>query len=160
MNMDDKFIKIAIKEALKAKSEGEVPVGAIIVLNDKVMARAHNKTNSMNDATAHAELLVIRKASKKIGDWRLGDCEIFVTLEPCPMCASAILLSRIRRVVFGAYDKECGAFGSKTNLKTIFPSYNPSLEIKGGELEHECIIIIKDFFNKIRNKYNSEGRDG
>lgn len=149
-------MKVAIKEALKGESAGEIPVGAVIVCDGKVIAKAHNKTELLKDSTAHAEILAIRKASKKIGDWRLNNCEIYVTLEPCPMCASAIILSRIKRTVFGAYDKEYGAFGSKINLKEIFPSVNPLLEIKGGVLENECSQILKGFFNKIRNKYNSK----
>jgi tRNA(adenine34) deaminase len=151
---EEKFLKVAIKEALSGESNGEVPVGAVIVCNKKIISKAHNKTLSLKDPTAHAEILAIRKAAKKIGDWRLNNCEIYVTLEPCPMCASAIMISRLKKVIFGAYDNDYGAFGSKTNLKKIFPSLNPALEIKGGVLEDQCSLILKSFFNKLRNKYN------
>jgi tRNA(adenine34) deaminase len=151
---EEKFMKIALKEALKGESKGEVPVGTVIVCDEKIIVRAHNKTSFLKDPTAHAEIIAIRKAAKKIGDWRLNNCEIYVTLEPCPMCASAIMFARIKKVVFGAHDKDYGAFGSKTNLKNTFLSLNPSLEIKGGVLEGQCSQILKGFFNKLRNKYN------
>ncbi len=154
INVKKGFMKVAIKEALKGESAGEIPVGAVIICDGKVIAKAHNKTSFLKDPTAHAEILAIRKAAKKIGDWRLNNCEIYVTLEPCPMCASAIMLARIKKVIFGTYDKDYGAFGSKTNLKNTFPSLNPSLEIKGGVLEEQCSQILKGFFNKLRNKYN------
>lgn len=138
-----------MKEAINlAKQSGsDVPIGAIIVKNGKIIASAHNEKEKTNDVTAHAEILVIKKAAEKLGNWRLDDCEIYVTLEPCPMCAWAILQSRIKTVYFGSYDHQYGAFGSVIDLRTQAKS---SLKVYGGILEKECDEIINDFWKSKR----------
>lgn len=158
--MDEKFMREALKEAKKAFEKDEVPVGAIIVYKGKVVSKGHNLRESKNDPTAHAEIIALRKVAKKLGDWRLDECDIYVTLEPCPMCASAILYSRIKRVIFGAFDKDNGAFGSKINLLDIFANSKSHIDIKGGILKEECEAIIQSFFKGVRRKYNNAGRDG
>lgn len=146
MNSDYiKFMNTAIEEA--EKSGNDIPVGAVIVYNDKIIAKAHNQKELENDATSHAEILVIKEASKKIKNWRLNNTVLYVTLEPCPMCAAAILYSRIPKIVFGAYDPLYGAFGSTMNMCDLI-KFNP--EIKGGILEENCSTLIKNFFKKQR----------
>ncbi len=144
------FMKVAIEEAKKAYLKGEVPVGAVIVKDNEIIARAHNLCESLNQATAHAEVLVIDEASKKLKSQRLLDCELYVTLEPCPMCAGAIINSRIKKVYFGAYDEKSGSVGSKINL--FFCGFNHTPNFKGGILEDECLSILKSFFQEIRGK--------
>ncbi len=149
--IDEKYMKIALKEAQKALEIGEVPVGAVIVMNGKIIARGHNKRESNHDPLAHAELIAIKKASRKLEAWRLNECELYVTLEPCPMCAGAIMLSRLNRVIFGAYDEKGGAIGPQFNLfeeKVV----NHTPLITGGICLEECRTIIKDFFSKKRTK--------
>ena len=116
MDIKEKFMKVALKEAKKACEKLEVPVGAVIVKDGKIIAKAHNQKETKFDTTKHAEILAIQKASKKLGAWRLLDCEMYVTLEPCPMCAGAIINSRIKKVYIGASDEKTGAVGSKLNL--------------------------------------------
>lgn len=142
-------MQIAIKEAKKAQKIDEVPIGAVIVVNGKILGKAFNKRNSSKIATHHAEILAIEKACKKLGDWRLENAEIFVTLEPCPMCAGAIANARIKKLVFGAYDT------SGTNHNLIFEILNDTrlnhkVEIVGGILESECKQLLTDFFKKKR----------
>lgn len=149
--MKNKYIDLAYKEALKAYKCDEVPVGAVIVLNGKVIAKAYNKKVSSNDVCAHAEILAIKKASAKLKDWRLVDCEMYVTLEPCPMCAGAILNSRIRKVFIGTQEPRSGAAGSKINLFENY-NYNHKVEYEVGILESECKEIIQLFFKRLRNK--------
>lgn len=137
-----------MNEAIKiAQSSGtDVPVGAIIVKNGEIIASACNEKEKNNDASAHAEILAIRKASAKLGNWRLEDYELYVTLEPCPMCAWAILQSRIKAIYFGSFDKQYGAFGSAIDLSKIGNGTNFGLQVYGGILEEECDNIIKSFW--------------
>lgn len=139
-----KYMQIAIKEAYK--SAEDIPVGAVIVKNDIIIATAHNLRECDNDITSHAEILAIRQAEKIFGNWRLDGCEMYVTLEPCPMCGWAILQSRISKVYFGSYDLKYGAF-SKCRLDKI---YSNSTDFYGGICELECDEILKDFFKRIR----------
>lgn len=141
-------MKLALKEAHKAAAIDEVPVGAVIVLNDKVIARGFNKREINNDPLGHAEMIAIRKASKKLNNWRLVDCELYVTVEPCAMCAGAIMWSRLKRVVYGTSDPKGGAMGEVFNLfDERIVNHIP--EIKGGVLAKECKEVIQSFF---RNK--------
>lgn len=147
----EKFMKIALKEAEKSYNEGEVPIGAVIVLNGKVVAKGRNKRNNSKNAIAHAEIVAINKACKKIGDWRLENAEMYVTLEPCPMCAGAIANSRIKKVYFGAYERKSGAVLS--NFHILFSTgLNHQAEVEGGVLEEKCSIILKKFFKNKRNE--------
>lgn len=138
-----------IKQAIEiAKCSGDdVPVGAIIAKDNKIIAFAHNEREQNNDPSAHAEILAIRQAASILGNWRLDDCELYVTLEPCPMCAWAILQSRINAVYFGSYDTQYGAFGSKIDLRELA---NSKPKVFGGILEKECDNVIKDFWDKKR----------
>lgn len=145
----EKFMKQALKEANKAYDELEIPVGAIIVKDGKVVARAHNQKEKKQDTTKHAEITAIQKASKKLNNWRLNDCEMYVTLEPCAMCAGAIVNSRIKKVYIGAKDLKTGACGSKLNLLQDF-DFDTSVKVETGILEEECQIILKEFFKEIR----------
>lgn len=145
---DEKYMLLALEEAKKAAEKGEVPIGAVIVRNGEVVAAAHNERETTFDATAHAETSAIRDACKKLGGWHLTDCTLYVTLEPCPMCAGAIINSRIDRVVFGAFDNREGAFGSLINLASYPYSSRP--EIVGGVMEKECKTVLSEFFKKLR----------
>ncbi len=149
MNQNEKFMRLALKEGEKAKLKGEVPIGCVIVKDNKVLVRAHNNKESKMDATKHAEMIAIQKASKKLKDWRLIDCDIYVTLEPCPMCAGAISNSRIRKVYFGAYDTVSGCAGTVYNLCDS-PTFYHKTEVEGGVLEDECSQFIKNFFKERR----------
>ena len=151
--MDKKYMKIALKEAEKALSIYEVPVGAILVYKGQVIGRGHNMRESLNDPTAHAEILAIKEASKFLKSWRLKDCTLYVTLEPCAMCAGAIVNSRIDRVVIGARDLKRGCCGTVEDL-TNHPKFNHKVEVKFGVLEDESSKIISDFFAKLRKKNN------
>ena len=132
-----------------AKSSGkDIPIGAVIVKNDKIIAKAVNEREKNNNVICHAEIIALQKACKKLKNWRLNDCEIYVTLEPCPMCASAILQARINKIYFGAYDILNGAFGSKSDMRKIM-DYNA--EVKGGLMEEECSKLLKDYFERLRN---------
>ena len=149
MTQDEIFMKEALKEAAKARKKDEVPIGAVIVHNNKIIAKGHNLRETKHDALGHAEIIAIRKANKKLKSWRLVDCTIYVTVEPCSMCAGAILQSRIDRIVYGTEDIKGGALGSSYNLfeqKNI----NHIPEIVSGVLKEECSQIIKDFFKKKR----------
>lgn len=149
MNKDEKWMQVAINEAKKAEAIGEVPVGAIIIKNDQIIAKAHNKPILKNDPTAHAEILAIRSAGKKIKNYRLTGTAIYVTLEPCSMCLGAIIHARIEKIIFGAFDKKTGACGSSENLKnTHFFHYKS--KINGGVLEKNCKDMLQDFFKKRR----------
>ncbi len=139
-------MKRAINLAKQAK--GEIPVGALIVKDGEVIAETFNQKEVLNDVTAHAEILAIREAELKLGRWRLEDCEMYVTLEPCPMCAWAIINSRIKTVYFGSYDHNYGALGSCIDLRKIA---NSKLKVFGGIMEEECNSILTDFFNNKRN---------
>ena len=143
-------MKEALKEAKKAYAIEEIPVGCVIVKDGKIIARGYNKRESVQDVTLHAEMIAIKKACKKLGSWRLEDCDMYVTLEPCPMCSGAIIQSRIKNVYFGAYDLKTGAAGSVFNLFD-YP-FNHKVNVVGGVLERECSQIIKDFFKELRQK--------
>jgi len=143
--MNPEFMKKAIEMA--KKSEKDVPVAAVIVKNGKIIAKAVNEREKTQYTYAHAEMLAISEANKKLKNWRLNDCEMYVTLEPCPMCASALLQARISKIYFGAYDLLNGAFGSKSDMRDIM-GYNA--EVKGGIMEDECVKILKNYFEGMR----------
>lgn len=132
---------------LAKKANGEIPVGAIIIKDGEILAETFNQKEVLNDVTAHAEILAIREAEKKLGRWRLDDCEMYVTLEPCPMCAWAIINSRIKTVYFGAYDHNYGALGSAIDLRKLA---NSKLKVYGGIMEKECTEVLDEFFDKMR----------
>lgn len=141
----------AISEALKAGQIGEVPIGAVIVLDDQIVSRAHNLRESEQRSIAHAELLAIDEACKTIGSWRLEDAVLYVTLEPCPMCAGAIVLSRVKKVVFGAYDPKGGCAGTLMNLLDD-ERFNHQSEVVGGVLENQCGELLSQFFRDLRQR--------
>lgn len=149
MEYKEKFMKEALKEAQKAYNKLEIPVGAVIVKDGKIIARAHNQKETKFDTTKHAEILAIQKASKKLEAWRLLDCEMYVTLEPCSMCAGAIINSRIKKVYIGAVDKKTGAVGSVLNLFKDY-TFNHKVEYEKGIMERECEQILKQFFKDLR----------
>ena len=153
MENKEKFMKEALKEAKKAYGKLEVPVGAIIVKDGKIIARAHNVKETKFDTTKHAEIIAIQKASKKLNAWRLLDCQMYVTLEPCAMCAGAIINSRIKKVYIGANDEKTGAVGSVLNLLEDY-KFNHSVEVEKGILKQDCEDILKQFFKQLRNKSN------
>ncbi len=147
--MHEKFMKEAIKEAKKALLKDEVPIGCVIVHEDKIIARGHNLRESKQQSIAHAEIIAIQKACKKIESWRLENCTLYVTLEPCPMCSGAILQSRIENVVFGAYDPKGGCIESCMNMYKI-NGFNHYPKTLGGVLEEECSLLLKNFFKEKR----------
>ena len=146
--MEEKFMKAALKEAKKAYDKLEVPVGAVIVKDRKIIARAHNLKETKNDTTKHAEILAIQKASKKLNSWRLIDCEMYVTLEPCSMCAGALINSRIKKVYIGASDQKTGAVGSVFNLLEDY-TFNHKVEYEKGVMQEECENILKEFLKEL-----------
>lgn len=148
--MEEKFMKEALKEAQKAFEKDEVPVGAVIVKDNKIIARAHNVKETKHDATSHAEILAIQKACKKLGAWRLTDCDMYVTLEPCSMCAGALINARLRTIYIGTQDEKTGACGSVLNLLEY--KFNHKIEIQKYILKDECEKILKDFFRQLRAK--------
>ena len=147
--MDERFMKEALKLAKKAADMGETPIGAVIVRGGKVIARGYNRRETKKNALMHAEISAIDKACRKLGGWRLPECDMYVTLEPCPMCAGAILNARIDNVYFGAYDKKSGCAGSAINLFNM-GLCNYELNAQGGIMEHECGEVIKEFFKSLR----------
>lgn len=147
--MDEKYMKEAIKLAKKAESIDEVPIGAVIVHDDKIIACAHNLRESKQNAVAHAEIIAIQKACKKMGSWRLEDCILYVTLEPCPMCTGAILQSRIKRVVYGAADPKGGCIESCMKMYEV-KGFNHYPEVTSGVLKEECSMLLKNFFKQKR----------
>lgn len=149
--MEEKYMKIALEEAKKAYNKDEIPVGAVIIKNGEVVAKAYNLKETKQDTTNHAEILAIKKASKKLGTWRLTDCEMYVTLEPCSMCAGALIQSRIKKVYIGAMDYKTGACGSNLNLLEDYPC-NHKVEVQTGVMQEECEQIIKNFFKELREK--------
>lgn len=151
MDLDEKYMKVALKEAQKAALLDEVPVGAIIVQNGKIIAKAHNLREKSNDPTSHAEINAIRKASKKLNSWRLDKAAIYVTIEPCSMCAGTLLQCRIARIVYGAKDPKGGAIESSLRLFES-KNINHHPEILGGVLEDECSSIISNYFKSKREK--------
>ena len=151
MTNDEKYMKEAIKQAKKAAAAGDVPIGCVIVKEDIIIARGYNKRNAKKTTLAHAELLAIEKASKKLGDWRLEECTMYITLEPCQMCAGAIVQARIPRVVIGTHNKKAGCAGSILNLLQM-KEFNHQVELASGVLEEECSEMMKQFFREMRKK--------
>lgn len=147
--LQHKFMKEAIKEAKKAAEKLEVPVGCVIVKDGKVIAKAHNQKETKADTTKHAEIIAIQRASKKLKAWRLLDCEMYVTLEPCSMCAGAIIQSRIKKIYIGTMDAKTGACGSVLNLLQDYP-FNHKVEVETGLEKEECEDILKNFFKQLR----------
>lgn len=146
---EEEYMKIALNEARKAYDKLEVPVGAIIVKDGKIIAKAYNEKERKKDTTKHAEILAIQRASKKLNTWRLYDCDMYVTLEPCSMCAGALVQSRIRKVYIGTMDEKTGACGSVLNLLEDF-KFNHKVEVQYGICKDDCEKILKDFFKNLR----------
>ena len=151
MTQDEKFMRLALKEAAKAALQDEVPIGAVVVKEGKVIARAHNQKEKRNCALYHAETVAIQKATKTVGNWWLEGCTLYVTLEPCAMCAGAIMNSRLDRVVYGAKDPRFGFLGSVANLNEDYPT-NHRFEVTGGVLAAECATVVSAFFREKREK--------
>lgn len=148
--MNEYFMKKALELARESAYEGEVPVGAVIVKNNEIISTGRNRREYGKNALYHAELEAIDSACKKLGGWRLWQCDLYVTLEPCPMCAGAIINSRIKRVIYGAKDSKAGSFGSVADFNSL--SYNHKPEIISGVLEDECSDILRSFFTELRQK--------
>jgi tRNA(adenine34) deaminase len=148
---DESFMREALRHAQKAYAADEVPVGAVVVREGKIIARAHNQVELLKDATAHAEMLALTQAEAAIGDWRLTDCDLYVTKEPCAMCAGALVHTRMRRVIFGCADPAAGAAGSVINLLQM-AGFNHQCQITSGVLQDECVAILQDFFRERRDK--------
>jgi len=148
---DERWMDVALREAEKALEEGESPVGALVVTEEQVVGRGYNRVETLNDPTAHAEILAIGAAAEQLGSWRLPGCTLVVTLEPCTMCAGAIVLARLDRVVFGAYDPKAGACGSVLDVFGASAlNHHPS--VRGGVLGDECGAMLKEFFSGLRGK--------
>ena len=150
MNSDEKFMRLALEQAHLAYKKGEVPVGAVVVRNGEVVGTGYNRRETDKNAVAHAELLAIDDACKRLGGWRLWECELYVTLEPCPMCAGAIINSRIKRLVYGASDKKAGSVESIVRMFDL--PYNHKPPYTAGVLEEECSQILKSFFKEMRSR--------
>jgi tRNA(adenine34) deaminase len=159
LHSDDYFMGEALRQAAKAYAAGEVPVGAAVVREGRVIARAFNQVELLRDATAHAEMLALTQAEEAVGDWRLTDCTLYVTKEPCPMCAGAVVHTRLTRVVFGASDPKAGAAGSSINLLQ-FPTLNHRCEITRGVREPECRALLQHFFTAQRLLEKQKRRNG
>jgi tRNA(adenine34) deaminase len=151
MPPDEFFMREALRQAGKAYAAAEVPVGAVVAREGKIIARAHNQVELLKDATAHAEMLALTQAEAGVGDWRLTDCDLYVTKEPCAMCAGALVHTRIRRVIFGCTDPSAGAAGSVMNLLQM-PGLNHRCDITPGVLQNDCTAILQDFFRKRREQ--------
>lgn len=149
MNQDEKYMREAIKQAKKAYEINEVPIGCVIVCEDKIISRGYNRRTTDKNPLAHAEMIAIKKASKKVGDWRLEDCTMYVTLEPCQMCSGAIVQSRMKKVVVGCMNAKAGCAGSILNLLQM-DEFNHQVELETGVLEEECSLLMKNFFKKLR----------
>lgn len=160
MNIHDKFMKEALKQARKAFELGEVPIGCVIVYNNKIIARGYNKRNTDKNTLSHAELIAINKASKRMGDWRLEGCTIYITLEPCQMCAGAIVQARITQAVIGCMSEKSGCAGSVLNILQM-PEFNHQVMIDKGILEEECSNLLSEFFKdlRVRNKMEKENKN-
>ncbi len=165
LESDHYFMGEALRQAARAYAAEEVPVGAVVVREGRIIARAFNQVELLKDATAHAEMLAVTQAEEAVGDWRLSDCTLYVTKEPCPMCAGAIVHVRLARVVFGAHDAKAGAAGSALNLLQ-FPSLNHRCDITSGVRESECRSLLQNFFaeqrqrTETRNSRGTNGEDG
>lgn len=151
MEQHERYMRQAIKLAKKAADMGEVPIGCVIVYEGKVIGRGYNRRTTDHNALAHAEITAIRKACKKMGDWRLEDCDMYVTLEPCQMCAGAIVQARMKRVVIGCMNPKAGCAGSVLNILQV-DAFNHQVEIKQGVLEEECSQMLTDFFKALRKR--------
>ena len=151
MNADEKYMRAAIGQARKAGAIGEVPIGCVIVYEDKIIARGYNRRTIDKNVLSHAEIIAIKKACKKMGDWRLEGCTLYVTLEPCPMCAGAIVQARIPKVVIGCMNPKAGCAGSVLDLLHE-DGFNHQVEMENGVLEEECSRLMKDFFKALREK--------
>lgn len=149
INMDEMFMKEAIKQAKKAYKLEEVPIGCVIVHEGKIIARGYNKRNTKKNTLAHAEIIAINRASKMVGDWRLEECTMYITLEPCQMCAGAIVQSRMEKVVIGSMNPKAGCAGSVLNMLQM-EQFNHQVELEIGILEEECSKLLKDFFKELR----------
>lgn len=154
---DERFMKEAVKQAKKAWKIEEVPIGCVIVYEGKIIGRGYNRRTTDKNTLAHAELLAIKRASKKMGDWRLEDCTMYVTLEPCQMCSGAIIQARIKRVVVGCMNPKAGCAGSILNLLQM-EEFNHQAELETGVLEEECSILMKEFFKELRKKQKENKR--
>lgn len=157
INIDEKYMKEAIRQARKAYAIGEVPIGCVIVYEDRIIGRGYNRRTTDKNTLAHAELIAIRKASKKLGDWRLEGCTMYVTLEPCQMCSGAIVQSRMSRVVLGCMNPKAGCAGSILNLLQM-EEFNHQVELETGVLEEACSQMMKTFFKELReSKKKADG---
>ncbi|UCE62460.1 MAG: tRNA adenosine(34) deaminase TadA [Phycisphaerales bacterium] len=148
-NTDEQYMRAALVEAVVAREEGDVPIGAVVVRGTKIIGRGHNQRELLRDPTAHAEMIALTAAAAEVGSWRLDECTLYVILEPCTMCAGAIVLARLKRLVFGAIDPKAGACGSLYNIPTD-SRLNHSVEITQGVLAAECSALLSDFFAKKR----------
>ena len=155
MTTDEKYMKKAIHQARRAAAFGEVPIGCVIVYQDRIIARGFNQRLKKHSTLAHAEMTAIDKASRKLGDWRLEGCTLYVTLEPCQMCSGAMVQSRVDRVVIGAMNPKAGCAGSLMNILPQ-PFFNHQVEITRGVLEEECSEMLKDFFSRLRVRLKEE----
>ena len=151
MTADERYMREALRQAKKAYALEEVPIGCVIVREDRIIARGYNRRNTDKNTLSHAELIAIRKASRKTGDWRLEDCTMYITLEPCQMCAGAIVQARMGRVVIGAMNPKAGCAGSVLNLLEM-PEFNHQAEVERGILEESCSGILTEFFRNLRGK--------
>lgn len=155
---EEKYMKEAIKQAKKAYAIGEVPIGCVIVYQDKIVGRGYNRRITDKNTLSHAELNAIKKASKVMGDWRLDDCEMYITLEPCQMCSGAIVQSRIKKVYIGSMNPKAGCAGSILNLLQV-PQFNHQVDMEKGILEEECSLMLKQFFRELREKNKEKKND-
>lgn len=155
LTQNEKYMKEAIRQAKKASAIGEVPIGCVIVYQDAIIARGYNRRKVDKNTLAHAELTAIKRASKKLGDWRLEECTMYVTLEPCQMCSGAIVQARIPKVVIGCMNPKAGCAGSILNLLQM-PEFNHQTEIEKGVLEEECSTMLKNFFKELRKRLKEE----
>lgn len=159
MNTDEKYMKEALKQAKRAYRLGEVPIGCVIVYQDQIIGRGYNKRNTKKTTLAHAELVAIEKASKTMGDWRLEECTMYITLEPCQMCSGAIVQARIKRVVVGTMNPKAGCAGSILNLLQM-EEFNHQVELTTGILENECTDVLQQFFKELRIRNKKEKSEG
>jgi tRNA(adenine34) deaminase len=157
--MSEKYMREALKQAMKAYRLGEVPIGCVIVYQDKIIGRGYNKRNTKKTTLAHAELVAIEKASKAMADWRLEDCTMYVTLEPCQMCSGAIVQARIKKVVVGSMNPKAGCAGSILNLLQM-KEFNHQVELVTGVLEEECTEVLQSFFKDLRIRNKKEKQEG
>lgn len=155
MNTDTYYMSLALKEAKKALPNGDVPVGCILVKNHEIIATGYNQRELKHDPTAHAEIIALRKAGEKLNSWHLDEVELYVTLEPCPMCAGALINARIKTIIYGVDEPLYGACGSQLNL-VQFPSFPHNIRVRSGILKEECYALLKDFFKTLRKEDNYE----